>query len=128
MKLCDSNRLLSVLDLGATPPCEKLLTAEELERTFPLHLRVCEDCLLLQIPALITPEATFTEIPARPSRRGQANRRLWSTRQGQHAAQLPRYPHRPARVHRRPQSVQTHSIHARDTHPKAYPDSEVGHT
>src|SRR4029077_19904083 len=31
------------------------------EPTFPLHLRVCEDCLLLQIPALIAPEATFTE-------------------------------------------------------------------
>jgi hypothetical protein len=56
--------MLSVLDLGATPPCEKFLTAEELdlpEPTYPLHLRVCEDCLLLQIPALITPEETFTE-------------------------------------------------------------------
>jgi hypothetical protein len=55
---------LSVLDLGATPPCETFLTADELdlpEPKFPLHLRLCEDCLLLQIPALITPEATFTE-------------------------------------------------------------------
>ena len=26
------------------------------ELTFPLHLRLCEDCLLLQIPAVITPE------------------------------------------------------------------------
>lgn len=63
-RLCDSDRLLSVVDLGATPPCEKFLTAEELdlaETTFPLHLRLCEDCLLLQIPALITPEDTFTE-------------------------------------------------------------------
>ena len=63
-RLCDSNRLLSVLDLGATPPCETFLTADELdlpEPTFPLHLRLCEDCLLLQIPALITPEETFTE-------------------------------------------------------------------
>jgi hypothetical protein len=63
-RLCDSNRLQSVLDLGATPPCETFLTAEQLdspETTFPLHLRLCEDCLLLQIPALITPEDTFTE-------------------------------------------------------------------
>jgi SAM-dependent methyltransferase len=63
-RLCDSNRLLSVLDLGATPPCETFLTADDLdlpEPTFPLHLRLCEDCLLLQIPALITPEDTFTE-------------------------------------------------------------------
>ncbi|MCV7099983.1 class I SAM-dependent methyltransferase [Mycobacterium palustre] len=63
-RLCDSDRLLSVLDLGATPPCEKILAADELdlpETTYPLHLRLCEDCLLLQIPALITPEDTFTE-------------------------------------------------------------------
>ncbi|MGX1804441.1 methyltransferase domain-containing protein [Nocardia sp. NPDC055321] len=63
-RLCDSDRLISVLDLGATPPCEKFLTAAELdlaEPTFPLHLRLCENCLLLQIPALITPEETFTE-------------------------------------------------------------------
>ncbi|RDI67723.1 class I SAM-dependent methyltransferase [Nocardia pseudobrasiliensis] len=63
-RLCDSERLVSVVDLGATPPCEKFLTAAELdlpEPTFPLHLRVCADCLLLQLPALITPAETFTE-------------------------------------------------------------------
>jgi SAM-dependent methyltransferase len=63
-RLCDSVRLVSVLDLGATPPCESFLSADDLdapEPTYPLHLRVCEDCLLLQIPALITPEETFTE-------------------------------------------------------------------
>ena len=32
-----------------------------MEPTYPLHLRLCEACLLLQIPALITPEETFTE-------------------------------------------------------------------
>ncbi|CRK49522.1 Methyltransferase [Rhodococcus sp. RD6.2] len=63
-RLCDSDRLLSVLDLGATPPCERFLTLAQLdtpEPTYPLHLRLCEDCMLLQIPALISPEDTFTE-------------------------------------------------------------------
>ena len=63
-RLCASEDLVSVVDLGATPPCEKFLTAGELdapEPTFPLHLRLCRQCLLLQIPALITPEETFTE-------------------------------------------------------------------
>jgi C-methyltransferase C-terminal domain/Putative zinc binding domain/Methyltransferase domain len=63
-RLCASDRLLSVLDLGATAPCEKFLAENELdqpEATYPLHLRLCENCLLLQIPALITPEDTFTE-------------------------------------------------------------------
>ena len=63
-RLCGSENLRSILDLGATPPCERFLTAEQLddpEPTFPLHLRLCENCLLLQIPALITPEDTFTD-------------------------------------------------------------------
>ena len=63
-RLCESSRLLSVLDLGATPPCEKFLLAQDLdsvELTYPLHLRVCEDCLLLQIPALIVPSETFVD-------------------------------------------------------------------
>ncbi|MFE3442737.1 methyltransferase domain-containing protein [Nocardia sp. NPDC059180] len=63
-RLCESDRMISILDLGATPPCERFLSATELdyaETTYPLHLRLCEQCLLLQIPALITPEETFTE-------------------------------------------------------------------
>ncbi|HEU5469727.1 MAG TPA: class I SAM-dependent methyltransferase [Actinophytocola sp.] len=63
-RLCGSTSLASVVDLGATPPCELFLTAEQLdapELTFPLHLRVCADCLLAQLPPLITPEETFTE-------------------------------------------------------------------
>jgi C-methyltransferase C-terminal domain/Putative zinc binding domain/Methyltransferase domain len=63
-RLCQSDRLLSVLDLGSTPLRENFLTADELdlpEPTFPLHLAVCGDCLLLQIPALITPADAFTE-------------------------------------------------------------------
>ncbi len=63
-RLCGSSALRSFLDLGATPPCELFLPAEALERpevTYPLHVRVCESCLLAQLPPLITPEETFTE-------------------------------------------------------------------
>jgi SAM-dependent methyltransferase len=63
-RLCDSDRMRSVLDLGASPPSQSFLANEQLdtpEPTFPLHLRLCESCLLLQIPALITSEDTFTE-------------------------------------------------------------------
>ena len=61
-RLCGNSSLISVLDLGASPPCESFLSEEQLdlpEATYPLHLRLCPDCLLLQIPALITPEDTF---------------------------------------------------------------------
>jgi hypothetical protein len=63
-RLCGSTTMASVVDLGATPPCERFLTAEQLdeaETTYPLHLRVCTECWLAQIPPLITPEDTFTE-------------------------------------------------------------------
>ncbi|WET80202.1 class I SAM-dependent methyltransferase [Amycolatopsis sp. QT-25] len=63
-RLCGSVHLASVVDLGATPPCERFLTAEQLrepEPTYPLHLLVCTECRLAQIPPLITPEETFTE-------------------------------------------------------------------
>ncbi|XVQ86733.1 methyltransferase domain-containing protein [Microbispora siamensis] len=63
-RLCGSAALASVVDLGATPPCERFLTREQLdepENTYPLHLRLCTDCRLAQIPPLITPEETFTE-------------------------------------------------------------------
>ncbi|MGW0485304.1 class I SAM-dependent methyltransferase [Nonomuraea sp. NPDC003214] len=63
-RLCGSGDLASVVDLGATPPCERFLTAAQLdepETTYPLHLRVCTACWLAQIPPLITPEDTFTD-------------------------------------------------------------------
>jgi hypothetical protein len=63
-RLCGSARLRSFLDLGATPPCESFLGPDQLddpEPTLPLHARVCERCLLVQLPPLITPEETFRE-------------------------------------------------------------------
>jgi hypothetical protein len=63
-RLCGSTNTASVVDLGATPPCERFLTAEQLdepEATFPLHLLVCTECWLAQIPPLIDPDDTFTE-------------------------------------------------------------------
>ena len=63
-RLCGSSRMSTFIDLGATPPCERFLAAHELdapEPNYPLHVRICEECLLAQLPALITPEDTFTE-------------------------------------------------------------------
>ncbi|GAA5141858.1 class I SAM-dependent methyltransferase [Nocardioides marinquilinus] len=63
-RLCGSDRLATFVDLGATPPCELFLTADDLDRpepTYPLHARVCEACLLVQLPALIDPAEIFGE-------------------------------------------------------------------
>jgi SAM-dependent methyltransferase len=53
-----------MVDLGLSPLCETLISAEELEQPetfYPLHVRVCESCWLAQIPQVVPPEAIFTE-------------------------------------------------------------------
>ncbi|SFK56749.1 class I SAM-dependent methyltransferase [Amycolatopsis sacchari] len=63
-RLCGARDLESVVDLGASPPCESFLTGVQLdapELTHPLHLRVCPNCFLVQLPPLIDPAETFTE-------------------------------------------------------------------
>jgi SAM-dependent methyltransferase len=47
-----------------SPPCEAFLTADQLDRVepfYPLHVRVCDQCLLVQLPAYVEPEDIFTE-------------------------------------------------------------------
>jgi SAM-dependent methyltransferase len=52
------------VNLGMSPPCEDFLTPDRLddmERFYPLHARICEECLLVQLPADITPDEIFRE-------------------------------------------------------------------
>jgi len=61
---CRAALELTVVDLGKSPLCQTVLTAEQLEQReafYPLHVRVCERCWLAQIPELAAPEEIFTE-------------------------------------------------------------------
>jgi hypothetical protein len=52
------------VDLGMSPLCESYLTPSQLdqvEKFYPLHVRVCESCLLVQLPAYIAPEDVFSD-------------------------------------------------------------------
>jgi hypothetical protein len=47
-----------------SPPCESYLTADQLdqgETFYPLHVRVCPNCLLVQLPAYIPAEDIFSD-------------------------------------------------------------------
>jgi hypothetical protein len=47
-----------------SPLCESFLPAERadtMEPFFPLHVRVCEECLLVQLPAYVAPDEIFRE-------------------------------------------------------------------
>jgi SAM-dependent methyltransferase len=55
---------LTVVDLGKSPLCQTVLTVEQLEQAeafYPLHVRACERCWLVQIPEFVPPEDIFTE-------------------------------------------------------------------
>ena len=63
-RLCSAELRHTFVDLGMSPPCESYLTASQLdagETFYPLHVRVCESCLLVQLPAYIAPEDVFSD-------------------------------------------------------------------
>lgn len=54
----------TLVDLGMSPLCESFLNFEQLNRMeafYPLHVRVCENCFLVQLEAYVSPEHIFTE-------------------------------------------------------------------
>jgi len=52
------------VDLGMSPPCEDFLTADRLhkpETFYPLDVRICDRCLLVQLPTYLSAASIFTE-------------------------------------------------------------------
>jgi hypothetical protein len=63
-RLCGAELTETFVDLGMSPPCEDFLTADRLdtvEKFYPLHVRICTVCLLVQLPAYVDPEDVFVE-------------------------------------------------------------------
>ena len=62
-RLCGSNALHPVLDLGTAPPSNAYLTAEQArgpETWLPLRMNVCTNCWLMQTEDFVTGEDLFT--------------------------------------------------------------------
>jgi hypothetical protein len=52
------------IDLGMSPLCESYLAAESLDQPetfYPLNVLLCDQCLLVQLPAHVTGEAIFSD-------------------------------------------------------------------
>jgi hypothetical protein len=63
-RLCGARLEETFVDLGMSPLCERFLTADQLddmEPFYPLHVRICSSCLLVQLPAYVPPEDIFRE-------------------------------------------------------------------
>lgn len=63
-RFCGAPLERTFVDLGMSPLCESYLTpgqAERMEPFYPLHVRVCDACFLVQLPVYVEPEGIFTE-------------------------------------------------------------------
>jgi hypothetical protein len=62
-RLCGTDLRRTFVDLGMSPPCESYLSADDLDKGetfYPLNVRICEACLLVQLPAYMTAEQIFS--------------------------------------------------------------------
>jgi SAM-dependent methyltransferase len=63
-RFCGAPLLDAVVDLGPQPLCEAFVAAEDVERMepfYPLHVRICRECLLVQLPGYVDREEIFRE-------------------------------------------------------------------
>jgi SAM-dependent methyltransferase len=63
-RFCAAPLRHTFVDLGMSPLCESYVPPERLgamEPFYPLHVRVCEHCLLVQLEEFVAPEEIFTE-------------------------------------------------------------------
>ena len=63
-RFCAAPLQQTFVDLGMSPLCESYVPNERLasmEPFYPLHVRICEDCLLVQLEEFVTAEDIFTE-------------------------------------------------------------------
>ena len=61
---CASPLIQTFVDLGMSPLCESYVSREQLnqmEAFYPLHVRVCGQCFLVQLEQFVSPEHIFTE-------------------------------------------------------------------
>jgi hypothetical protein len=63
-RICGAPLHRSFVDLGMSPPCEAIRTAEQCDQAetyYPLHALVCDQCFLVQLKQEVTPEQIFRE-------------------------------------------------------------------
>src|SRR5271170_1102148 len=63
-RLCGTPLTRTFVDLGMSPLCESYIPADRLEDPevfYPLHVRLCDACLLVQLPAYVPGEQIFSD-------------------------------------------------------------------
>ena len=63
-RLCGAPLTRTFVDLGMSPLCESYVPEEKLDDAevfYPLHVRLCDTCLLVQLPAYVSGEHIFSD-------------------------------------------------------------------
>jgi C-methyltransferase C-terminal domain/Putative zinc binding domain/Methyltransferase domain len=63
-RLCGAPLTKTFVDLGMSPLCESYVAEDALDQPeifYPLHVRQCSSCLLVQLPAYVSGEDIFTD-------------------------------------------------------------------
>ena len=63
-RLCGTPLTRTFVDLGMSPLCESYVPATKLDDAevfYPLHVRLCDACLLVQLPAYVSGEDIFSD-------------------------------------------------------------------
>lgn len=63
-RLCGAELTETFVDLGMSPLCESYVPADRVdapETFYPLHVRTCSECLLVQLPAYVAGEEIFSD-------------------------------------------------------------------
>src|SRR3954470_9500589 len=63
-RFCSAPLHRTFVDLGMSPLCESYVPAERvkaMEAFYPLHAKICESCLLVQLEEFVSGEEIFTE-------------------------------------------------------------------
>ena len=62
---CGAELHRTFVDLGKSPLCESFLGADQLDQGepfYPLHVRICAECLLVQLEAYVAGEEIFQRL------------------------------------------------------------------
>src|ERR1700744_4635588 len=63
-RLCGADLTRTFVDLGMSPLCESYVPEQQLDQAesfYPLHVLLCDECLLVQLPAYVSGEHIFSD-------------------------------------------------------------------
>ena len=63
-RFCGRNLTHTFVDLGMSPLCESYISSDqlnEMERFYPLHVYVCDNCFLVQLLEYVSPDKIFSD-------------------------------------------------------------------